>query len=242
MGFLEFWYKYTPMSARGLDLSRIKAICLDVDGTLRKTDEQYTARINSLLSPLRWVSRRNTLPMARSIVTRFEDPVNNLFTFAERWRINRPLHKLVDVANPWKRRRSRPGYYQMMPNLRPAIEKLAAKYPLAVISVRGTLGTRHFLEQTGLAEFFAFVASGQTATRSKPHPHQVYWVAQQLGIKPDECLIVGDTTIDIRAGKAAEAQTVGVLSGFGNEVELVQAGADLILPSVVDLPEVLGLA
>lgn len=59
-----------------MDLSRIKAICLDVDGTLRKTDEQYIARINSLLSPLRWVLRRNTLPLARSIVTRFEDPVN----------------------------------------------------------------------------------------------------------------------------------------------------------------------
>lgn len=225
-----------------MDLSRIKAICLDVDGTLRKTDEQYTARINVLLSPLRWVSRRNTLPLARSIVTRFEDPVNSLFTLAERLRVHAPLHKLVDVANPWQRRRSRPGYYQTIPAVLPAVERLAASYPLAVISVRGEVSTNHFLQQTGLAEHFTFVASGQTARRSKPHPHQVYWVAERLEIDPSDCLVVGDTTLDIRAGKAAGAQTVAVLSGFGKEAELRAAGADLVLLSVAELPGALGLS
>ncbi|MEX2160554.1 MAG: HAD family hydrolase [Anaerolineales bacterium] len=224
-----------------LDLARIKAICLDVDGTLRKTDEQYIARVNTLLKPIRWVSRRNTLPLARSLVTRFEDPVNKLFTVAEKLRVNRPLHKLVDVANPWRRRRARPDYYQTIPNIQTTLEKLSARYPLAVISVRGTVGTRHFLEQTGIARYFALVASGQTARRSKPHPHQIYWLAEQLGIEPQECLIVGDTIIDIRAGVAAGAQTVGVLSGFGKDVELREAGADLILPSIADLPAALGL-
>lgn len=53
--------------------------------------------------------------------------------------------------------------------------------------------------------------------------------------------MVGDTTVDIRAGKAAGAQTAGVLSGFGHARELQSAGADLILPSAADLLEVLGL-
>jgi len=47
---------------------------------------------------------------------------------------------------------------------------------------------------------------------------------------------VGDTTVDIRAGRTAGAQTVGVLCGFGARRELERAGADLILPSVADLP------
>lgn len=229
------------MTKSTLDIQRIKAICLDVDGTLRKTDEQYIARVNTLLSPIRWVSRRNTVPMARSLVTRFEDPVNNLFTLAERLRVHAPLHKLVDVANPWKRRRSRPGYYQTISGAETTVKALAAKYTLAVVSVRGTVGTRHFLETTGLAPYFTLVASGQTTRRSKPQPHQIFWIAQQLEIHPDQCLVVGDTTIDIRAGKAAGAQTVGVLSGFGKESELLSAGADLILGSVADLPMVLGI-
>ena len=51
--------------------------------------------------------------------------------------------------------------------------------------------------------------------------------------------MVGDTTVDIRAGKAAGAQTVGVLCGFGQESELRRAGADLILPSIASLCEIL---
>jgi len=46
--------------------------------------------------------------------------------------------------------------------------------------------------------------------------------------------------VDIHAGKAAGAQTVGVLCGFGEEKELKRAGADLILPSPAELVDVLG--
>ena len=65
------------------------------------------------------------------------------------------------------------------------------------------------------------------------------WAARQMGLEPQECLMIGDTTVDIRAGKAAGAQTVGVLCGFGDEKELRRAGADLILPSTADLAQVL---
>ena len=38
-----------------------------------------------------------------------------------------------------------------------------------------------------------------------------------MGVAPRDCLMIGDTTIDIRTGRAAGAQTVGVLCGFGTE-------------------------
>jgi len=50
-----------------------------------------------------------------------------------------------------------------------------------------------------------------------------------MNVSPENCLMIGDTTVDIRAGKSAGAQTVGVLCGFGEEPELKQMGADLIL-------------
>jgi phosphoglycolate phosphatase len=51
--------------------------------------------------------------------------------------------------------------------------------------------------------------------------------------------MVGDTSVDIRAGKAAGAQTAGVLCGFGQEAELRRMGADLILPTTPLLVEAL---
>ena len=59
-----------------------------------------------------------------------------------------------------------------------------------------------------------------------------------MKVLPEQCVMIGDTTVDIRAGKSAGAQTIGVLCGFGQEPELVQLGADLILKAT---PEVAGV-
>ena len=60
-----------------------------------------------------------------------------------------------------------------------------------------------------------------------------------MGVPPAACLMIGDTTVDIRAAKAAGAQAVGVLCGFGELDELLRTGADLILNSTAELVEVL---
>jgi phosphoglycolate phosphatase-like HAD superfamily hydrolase len=51
--------------------------------------------------------------------------------------------------------------------------------------------------------------------------------------------MVGDTTVDMRAGKSAGAQAVGVLCGFGEEPELRRKGADMILKTTGELAGVL---
>jgi phosphoglycolate phosphatase len=56
-----------------------------------------------------------------------------------------------------------------------------------------------------------------------------------MGVKAGNCLMIGDTTVDMRAGKAAGAQTVGVLCGFGERPELERTGANLILESTPEL-------
>jgi phosphoglycolate phosphatase len=51
--------------------------------------------------------------------------------------------------------------------------------------------------------------------------------------------MIGDTPMDIRAGIAAGAQTIGVLSGFGERDELFRAGAHTILPDISSLQDFL---
>ena len=53
--------------------------------------------------------------------------------------------------------------------------------------------------------------------------------------------MVGDTSVDIVAGKAAGSQTIAVLSGFGEEEELKALGANLILSSVAEIPHLFDL-
>ena len=51
--------------------------------------------------------------------------------------------------------------------------------------------------------------------------------------------MIGDTTVDILAAKAAGAQSVGVLCGFGERHELARNGADLIVDTTAMLSQVL---
>lgn len=116
---------------------------------------------------------------------------------------------------------------------------LKERYPLAVVSARGEKDTLAFLDQFNLRGHFQAIATAHTCPHTKPFPHPVLWAAEQMGVAASDCLMVGDTVVDIRAGKAAGAQTIGVLCGFGREAELRRAGADLILETTAQLEEIL---
>jgi N-acetyl-D-muramate 6-phosphate phosphatase len=56
-----------------------------------------------------------------------------------------------------------------------------------------------------------------------------------MGLEPAQCVMIGDTIVDVRAGKSAGAQTIAVLCGFGSQQELERAGADLIVAMTPDI-------
>jgi len=55
---------------------------------------------------------------------------------------------------------------------------------------------------------------------------------QKLGIPADRCVYVGDTRVDIRAGKAAGMKTIGVLTGFDVYDTLQNETPDAIIDSI----------
>jgi phosphoglycolate phosphatase-like HAD superfamily hydrolase len=87
--------------------------------------------------------------------------------------------------------------------------------------------------------YFKCIATDQTCEHTKPFPDPILWAAREMGVLPEACLMVGDTSVDIRAGKAAGTQTVGVLCGFGEEAELRERGADMILSMTAELAQLL---
>lgn len=223
-----------------LELARIQALCFDVDGTLSDTDDQYAARFARLLTPVRtFLPGRDPQRAARWLVMRLEAPGNLAIGIPDTLGLDDDLHRLSE----WLRRKRltgrKPHHFELIDGVRTTLEALRPHYPMTVVTARGPRGTLAFLEQFDLGGFFSGVASSQTSPRTKPHPDPIYWSANTMGVPPAACLMIGDTTVDIRAGRAAGAQTVGVLSGFGEEDELRRAGADEILPSVADLPALL---
>lgn len=222
-----------------LDIPRIRALIFDVDGTLSDTDDRMAAHITRLVRPVSFIlPDRNPQRFARWFVMTIEAPGNFIYGLPDRLSIDSGLARLANALarRGWMRK---PPRFWIMPQARSALERLYPHYPMSIASARDEAGTRCFLSQFGLGGYFRAVASALTCEHTKPYPHPVRWAAAQMGVPPESCLMVGDTTVDVQAGRAAGAQTVGVLCGFGYEAELRRAGADLILNTTAQLAEVL---
>jgi phosphoglycolate phosphatase len=59
----------------------------------------------------------------------------------------------------------------------------------------------------------------------------------QCGALPSETVMVGDSAVDVRAGKAAGVFTCGVTGGFRSREELEAAGCDLIVSNLAELAD-----
>ena len=225
-----------------IDLSRVKAVCFDVDGTLSNTDDQFVHKLVKYLSPLNFIfHHRNVHPFARRLVMFTEGPGNWIYSLADRLGLDNKIVSLGDrLYEMGNGEASDP--FQLINGVREMLAVLSNHYPLSIVSARGQKSTFRFLFQFDLIPFFKAVATGQTCSRTKPYPDPIVWAAQRMGVSPSACLMIGDTPVDILTGKNAGAQTVGVLCGFGEEKELEQAGADLILNSTADLVNLLSTA
>ena len=217
-----------------LDIPRIKALCFDVDGTLSDTDDLYARSVTPYLPRVLF---RDPDQTARRLVMWMESPGNALLGYADKLGVDNEMGAFIDWFS-----RARPNTakkFLLMPGVDEMLAALQGRYPMAIVSARHEKSTMRFLEQFDLVKYFDAIITGLSAPHTKPFPDPIFLAAKKMGVKPHECLMIGDTTVDIRAGRSAGAQTVGVLCGFGEEKELKDMGADLILSSTHQLVDVL---
>ena len=222
-----------------LDIARIQGICFDVDGTLSDTDDLWVNRLEKNLSPAsRLFPQRSPHSFARWAVMGIEAPGNLLYWMLDFLHVDDDVGHILNKMSKNGRLRTS-GPFWIIHAVKETLLALQPRYPLAVVSARDRGSTYAFLDHFELTPLFLAVATSQTCEHTKPFPDPVIWAGEKMGISPHNLLMVGDTWVDVRAGKAAGAQTVGVLCGFGREKSLRRAGADLIIPSTDDLIDVL---
>ena len=222
----------------GLDISKIQALCFDVDGTLSDTDDQWIQKFSKMISPLRFLApKSDPKHVARWMVMGLESPGNVFYEAMDRIHLDDDIGRVFNFIAQ-KKIGHKPKQFWIVPGVLEMLSFLRIKFPMAVVSARDDYTTRLFLNQFKIIDYFKNIVTAQSCAYTKPFPDPVLLAASQMSVPADHCLMIGDTTVDIRAGKAAGAQTVGVLCGFGTERELRRAGADLILQSTADLIDI----
>ncbi len=114
-----------------------------------------------------------------------------------------------------------------------------AGYPLGLATNDSESGARDHLQVSGFDPFFAFVAGYDSGHGSKPEPGQVSAFADFLGIDAGSVVMVGDSSHDLIAAKAAGALAIGVTTGAMGPDDLAPH-ADAIISRLDELPSLLG--
>jgi N-acetyl-D-muramate 6-phosphate phosphatase len=217
-----------------LNKTRIKALCFDVDGTLSDTDDLYAKKVSKFMPRFLF---RDPDHAARRFVMWIEAPGNALLGLADTLHLDDEMVAVIDWLS--RHRHHSAKEFLLVPGVDEMLKQLHGRYPMSVVTARDEKGTMAFLERFDLVKYFDVVVTGLSARHTKPYPDPILLAAEKMGVSPEHCLMIGDTTVDIRAGKAASAQTVGVLCGFGEEPELRKFGADVILEDTTKLLEIL---
>lgn len=215
------------MNENGL---KVKGIFLDLDGTIVDSKEAYieAARIAFLSVGQKPPEKTKALEIPR----RLEQ------SLAIRDIINGDIQKFLGVYLK--------TYYsitqektKLIPNVSETLEILSEKAKLALITMRhvSKQAIIEELEGFGISKYFTYVVTALDTSKPKPSPEALIKCVKALDVEICDCIIAGDSINDVRAGKAAGARTVAVLSGLFQCEELVKERPDLILHDVTALPK-----
>jgi phosphoglycolate phosphatase len=123
---------------------------------------------------------------------------------------------------------------------RDALEALAARGPLAILTNKPQRPTEAILGGLGLSPFFRWAIGGDTDLPRKPDPGGLADLIARARSSAAETIMVGDSAVDLRTARAAGTRVCLVRYGFGfRTVENELRGDELIAESPGDLVRLL---
>jgi HAD superfamily hydrolase (TIGR01509 family) len=211
----------------------IEAVVFDLDGVLIQTEEL-------------WDEVRSGL--AEEHGARYHDEAQRAMMGMSSLEWSRYMHDELGVAEEPDEisaevvRRMEARYREQLPLIsgaREAVERLAARWPLAVASSSNRPLIDAVLELSGLAGDFAATVSSEEVPRGKPAPDVYIEAAARLGVDTAHCAAIEDSHSGIRSAKAAGLRVISIPNPTFPPDEAALAEADVVLNSLEELtPEV----
>jgi phosphoglycolate phosphatase-like HAD superfamily hydrolase len=129
---------------------------------------------------------------------------------------------------------------QPFPGITDLLRELKAlDLPLALATSKRRLPLTKQLNAFGWADFFNPVVTPDEVSRGKPHPESLQFILDYWCCRPEEALMVGDTTFDLDMATAAGVPSLALGHGFHNQAQLSTCGPRAFAPDVRALRELL---
>lgn len=211
---------------------RVRAVLIDLDGTLLDTIPDLAAAANLMLGEL------GRPPLDEALIRTF---------------VGKGIPRLVErvvvaaygsMADSAVQARALPVFERCYEGVNGAhttiyhgvIEGLdalrAQGLPLAVVTNKAARFTLPLLEHQGIRHYFGEVVAGDALPRKKPDPDQLLHVCGKLGIAPRDMLMIGDSVNDAQAARAAGCPVFCVTYGYNEGTDVRELDVDAIVDSL----------
>jgi len=214
-------------------MARIKAVLIDLDGTLLDTVLDLHAAANGMLADLgrppvavedirAYVGRGIPNLVKRVLAGALEaadDPAPP------------PAEALARFKTHYEHFNGRAA--QPFPGVIEGLDAFKAMgLPLGVITNKARAFTLPLLERTGLAPYLSVAVAGDQLPKPKPDPMPLVWACGRLDVSPADTLMIGDSVHDFHAGRAAGCTVFLVPYGYNEGQDVRGLAADAIVESL----------
>ena len=128
----------------------------------------------------------------------------------------------------------------LYPGVLETLQQLGASHlKLACVTNKPEPFTSQLIESMGLDSFFELVVAGDTTARKKPDPMPLHYAADHFGLDYRQCLMVGDSSNDVRAARAAGFAIVCVPYGYNHGRDIRDSAPDLVVDNLTELVQLL---
>ena len=189
---------------------KIHNVLLDLDGTLADTAPDLALALNALraeqgIPALPFEAIRCRVSQGSRALIRLAFALKDTEAAFERLR-----QRFLELYHAHLARETRlfPG----MPDVLDALEATGMRW--GIVTNKPAWLTEPLIEALGLAQRAVCVVSGDTTANCKPHPEPLLHAARLAGCKPCQCLYVGDSRLDVEAGREAGMTTLVALFGY----------------------------
>ncbi|HKP11368.1 MAG TPA: HAD family hydrolase [Blastocatellia bacterium] len=127
---------------------------------------------------------------------------------------------------------------RLFPNVVETLEHFRGK-KMGVVTSKEARFTEFILDHFGIAKYFGAIVGGDTTPARKPDPRPVLEALRVLDGPATEAVMIGDSEIDVIAGRSAGAQTCAVTFGYRSAEQLRVTEPDAMVGRFAELREVI---
>jgi phosphoglycolate phosphatase len=220
------------LAARTGALLPVKAVMIDLDGTLLDTAGDLAAAANSMLRELgreglpietirSYIGKGIQKLVKRSLTGSLDDePDTALFAKAMPIYEREYARTLCVNTSPY------PGVVRGLN----ALQQKGLR--MACITNKAEAFTLPLLSGTRLLDYFEIILSGDSLPRRKPDPLPLLHACEHFGIMPHEMLLIGDSLNDTEAARAAGCHIFCVPYGYNEGRDVRELDCDAIVASI----------